>query len=302
MKYWMDWNNYSIYRCVDCQLEATIPLPTHAALYEYYQGADGRDMAKSERWFERVDRAVVYYFERFAEITSEAAPRRMLDLGGGVGYWSAVAQARGVDVCLMDFADDALQFARERLGVKWTVAGDIGRSSDYFSEAEFDFVLARHTIEHMIDPEAYLAHVAKVIRPGGVLELETPNVLGREQFAHPATVLSNYRVIRRSNPQMGAAKARAIAWNKALSGVNPPKHLWGFTLKSLRLMLERQGFDIREVRTEPAGHPELDPLYYDVHGLRTRRGFGVPYYFWERAATAMLRGRGQNLALLAVRR
>lgn len=299
--YMMKWNGYPLYRCTGCGAEAVEPLPTQEQLQEFYQGTSGRDMVRWPRRLKLVDRAMEYYIARCAQLTG-AAPRRFLDLGGGVGYWSAAAQGRGVEACLMDFAEDCLTFAKDTLGVKWTVQGDIGRSGDFFEPATFDMILARHTVEHVLDPHCYVENLAKVIRPGGMLEIETPNVLTREQWSHLAAAASNYRVIRASNPEMSAGRAFGMAMGKAASGVNPPKHLWGFTPDALTRLLERHGFEVKEIHLEPAGDPIFDPLYYDQHALSDRKGLGAPYYFWERATSVFFKGRGQNLAVTALRK
>lgn len=52
------------------------------------------------------------------------------------------------------------------------------RCDDYLAEeARFDVVLARHFIEHVPDPASLTRELIRLLRPGGRLILETPNVL-----------------------------------------------------------------------------------------------------------------------------
>jgi SAM-dependent methyltransferase len=295
------WRGFRLYRCTSCGTESVDPMPSAAELNGFYQGISAKKMVRSEQRQRRVARAMRHYLDRYRQLTGAAAPARFLDLGGGVGYYASAAEREGIQACLMDYAGDALRFARETLRVSWVVEGDIRDCARVFEPASFDLVLARHTIEHVLDPGVFLDGIARVLRDGGVLAIETPNVRSREQFCHLAVMFRSYRVIRDGNGALSAAGALRHAMRKSVSGVNPPKHLWGFTLEGLRLLLERSGFRIVDVHRAVAGHPVFDPLYYDLHRLSTRTGLGIPYYFWERAATPLFRGNGTNLAVLARR-
>lgn len=160
-------------------------------------------------------------------------------------------------------------------------------------------MLARYAIEHILDPSEFITNIAKVLRSGGLVEIETPNVFSREQRCHAKVTAVIYRIMREGNPDMPPLAAIRHALVKSMSGVNPPKHLWGFTAQGLGLLLERSGFEILKVRQATAGHRVFDPLYYDFHRLASRKGLGIPYFFWERITSILMSGRGTNLAVLA---
>lgn len=293
------WQGFQTLRCRGCGTESTDPVPTDAELASFYQGFNSRAMNRWRDKLELVRPAMAAYLDSHRRVTA-SAPRTLLDLGGGVGYWVKAATDMGLRSCLMDVGTDAVAFAREVLELPWVVEGDIREAASLIHDT-FDLVLCRHAIEHVPDPEALLGGIAALVAPDGLLEIETPDAGSREQWAHPVIVARNLTILRRDNPDVPLARLVAWAAAKSMSGVNPPKHLWGFTSRSLCMLLARAGFEVVTTRSEIAGHAIYDPLYWEVNGRATRRGLGVPYYYFERLVAPLFRGRGMNLAILARR-
>jgi SAM-dependent methyltransferase len=97
-----------------------------------------------------------------------------LDAGCGVGYGSAYLGGVARRVVGIDRDADAIAYARERYAqpnVEFRV-GDVLRLN--VGDAEFDAVCSFETIEHVDDADAFVAELARVLRPGGVLVVSTP--------------------------------------------------------------------------------------------------------------------------------
>jgi SAM-dependent methyltransferase len=90
---------------------------------------------------------------------------RVLDVACGTGYGTAMLQAVGVDVSL-----DALRFARRYPAAY--VAADAIRLP--FGRI-FDAVVSFETLEHLPDPERFVAECRRVLKPGGLFLVSTPN-------------------------------------------------------------------------------------------------------------------------------
>ncbi len=296
------WNGFALYRCGKCGTESVDPMPDAEELGVFYQAISAKKMTGWERRLGRVKVAFDGYMDRYRELVGGGNPASFLDVGGGVGYYARAAQDLGIDACLVDWAGDALLFTRRTLGVAKVVRADVQRCGDIFAPGSFDFVLARHTIEHMLDPGLFLRQIATVLRPGGLLRVETPNVASWEQFRHPGVMLESYRLIRSANPKMKISTAAAGTLTKSVSGVNPPKHLWGFTPTGLTMLLLGHGFEVARVERAVAGHSIFDPLYFDLQGERPQTVFSGAHDLWRRAATPLFAGRGTNLAITALRR
>jgi SAM-dependent methyltransferase len=100
---------------------------------------------------------------------------RILDVGCGHGFESARFLAPDRQVFGADYASEAVsaaasRYAPEGLRVAQMDALDLG-----FAAQSFDGACSSHLIEHFTDPEPHVAELARVIRPGGVVCILTPN-------------------------------------------------------------------------------------------------------------------------------
>jgi 2-polyprenyl-3-methyl-5-hydroxy-6-metoxy-1,4-benzoquinol methylase len=143
------------------------------------------------------------------------AGSRLLDIGCGDGAFLHLAQSAGWEVVGIDFDVAAVESARRRgLDVRCqTVEALAGESA-----SPFDAITISHVIEHVHDPADLLRHAFRLLKPGGTLWVDTPNLssIGRVRFGH--------------------------AW----IGLDAPRHLVLFNPVSLRRLLERTGFTILE--------------------------------------------------------
>ena len=292
------WQGYPMGRCESCRSESLASLPTQEQLQHFYQDRSARKMTRWEKRARRVAPAFDAYVELIREVTGEP-PGSFLDLGGGASFYAFAAAKRGIDARVIDLAEDTVAFNRDVLGLAASVQGDVQNCAEALAGQTFDFVLARHVIEHMIDPRAFVANIGRILAPKGLVAIETPNVKSLEQFAHPRIIQLNYQILRRDNPEMSRGRALGAALAKSPTGISPPKHLWGFTLAGLGKMLADAGFELLRHDCAIAGHRVFDPLYYEHQPLSDRTGLGIPYYFWERSVSLLFSGRGSNLAVLA---
>ena len=100
------------------------------------------------------------------EAVAEAAPRRVLEVGCGTGWFSArLARELGVAVVAADQSERMVALAREQ-GVDARVA-DVQDLP--FGDGEFDCVAANWMLYHVPDLDRGLAEIARVLTPGGRL-------------------------------------------------------------------------------------------------------------------------------------
>lgn len=135
---------------------------------------------------------------------------RLLDLGCGNGDFLARAKSIGWDVVGVDFDPTAVTTARERgLDVR------LGGVDELTSETgKFDGITLSHFIEHVHNPTTTLAACHRLLKSGGWLWLETPNL---ESIGHDL-------------------------YGPFWRGLEPPRHLVLFNYASLRRALEEAHF------------------------------------------------------------
>jgi 2-polyprenyl-3-methyl-5-hydroxy-6-metoxy-1,4-benzoquinol methylase len=99
-------------------------------------------------------------------------PLDILDVGCGSGANSVALAAKGHRVKGVDISEAAIE--------KYRAHGFEGRTCDIesgldYPDSSFDVVFCSEVIEHMTSPEILAAEMARVLRPGGLLILSTPN-------------------------------------------------------------------------------------------------------------------------------
>jgi len=139
---------------------------------------------------------------------------RLLDVGCGNGQFLDFARRAGWAVTGVDLDEKAVEAARSRgLDVRH------GGIEVLEGVEQFDGITMGHVIEHVYDPRGLLAKVFALLKPGGWVWIDTPNLdsLGHERYG--------------------------ADWRD----LDPPRHLILFTLDSLRGCLRDAGFEGEEM-------------------------------------------------------
>jgi 2-polyprenyl-3-methyl-5-hydroxy-6-metoxy-1,4-benzoquinol methylase len=144
---------------------------------------------------------------------------RLLDLGGGIGFFADLALERGWDATSFDIDERATAHAASRLGPDraWSVLPED-------AEGTFDAVTIWCVVAHTLNPHLLLDSARKALRPGGVVWITTPNFAFQKKY--------------------GAIRLRA---GKPLPFLTDD-HLGQFTPTALRELVGRHAF------TDPTYH------------------------------------------------
>lgn len=114
------------------------------------------------------------HLARYLLAAQLAAGRRVLDVACGEGYGTAMLAHGGATSAVgVDVDGPTVKRAAARYRCEFRQADVVALP---FGDGAFDLVVSFETIEHVSDPEAALAELARVLVPGGLLMASTPNI------------------------------------------------------------------------------------------------------------------------------
>ena len=210
----------TLWECARCGLLAVKPQPSGRAQDAFYQRPGYREAACG-RGPVRDPRRL----SRHLALVNRLGRGRLLDVGCGEGAFLHRAAHAGWEVLGVERSRQAAAYARRMHGLPVVCGDEATLPAD---AGPFDVVTMFDVIEHLPDPLATLRRLAGALRPGGRLVVSTPNAAG-------ASPRLTYWLFCRT---LGA-------WDHA----TPPGHLFQFTTRTLRALVERAGFECRSATT-----------------------------------------------------
>lgn len=196
------------------------------------------DRAYESRRLARVERA----------IGRAVGGARVLDVGCGTGGFSVLAEEAGAEVWSVDASPEAATLAASRTACGRVVVATA--ESLPLVSAGFDLVYCYSTLEHLGDAARAVREMVRVLRPGGLLYLHTPNRWGCFE--------GHYKVFwipglpRRLSRAYLAARGRPTAFLATLRLL---------TLAECRTLVERAGARVIRVMRDDAERPVGGPLW-----------------------------------------
>jgi SAM-dependent methyltransferase len=188
-----------------------------------------------------LDRASAPLFDR---ARAEGRRPRALDVGCATGALLASLRDSGWEPQGVEISEAQARYGEGRYGLP-IFAGTLEAAS--FPGGSFDLVHASHLIEHLNSPAAFLDEAARVLAPGGLLALTTPNADGLQ------------------------AKLFGPRWRSAIYD-----HLYLFSRRTLRALLESRRFAVVAGVTWGGWPRGMRPAFVKkpMDSLAKRLGFG----------------------------
>jgi len=238
---------FSLLKCLRCKhvfLQGKFTLKLLLELYSDFYPRSTYSEENYQPYYEVS--GVKAWFDGEMSSTFRWVPRnvRVLDIGCGFGESLGYHQSRGCEVFGVE-ADENIR----RVANKYGYNVHVGLfDPNIYQENYFDYVTMSQVIEHVTDPVHTLQGIKRILKPGGLAILSSPNVNG-----WGAKFFGRYW----------------INWHA-------PYHLQFFTRQSMQLAIEQSGLVIENTRTIT---PSVWLHYQWVH-LITYPNEGVESVFW----------------------
>ncbi len=198
--------------CPACGLHVLWPMPSLEDLKTYYP-PDYHGFHTSEAGIISYLYRLVYYcrFKEYERLIGKSG--RLIDVGcGDAPYFDLLKeQCPKIDSTGVEFKDEIATRGREK--GRNIITGTL---MDIDAEETFDLVIMNNLIEHVIDPVEELKKAWAVLKPGGYIILETPNIASLD-----------YKLTK-----------------KFWGGLHVPRHTYLFSPFSLKLLASQTGFKI----------------------------------------------------------
>ena len=203
----------SFVRCNACTLMLINPpsnLASSTATYDenysqaYIRKAD-KKLRRCAGWVTRVRRRFV-------------ASGRWLDVGCSAGFVVKAAADHGFDAHGVEVEAAAVEYGRDILKLKNLRCGFL--EDQGYADSYFDVISLYDVIEHVPDLNRLVTELARILTPGGVIEIRTPSV-GHWQTPRDLST-----------------------WKE----VKPSEHLYYFSFSTLKTLFENHGLSVRHKR------------------------------------------------------
>lgn len=116
------------------------------------------------------------HLARYRAVAAHCAGKEVLDAGCGLGYGTVMLAANAARATGLDLDPEAIAEARNRAGSGTSAEFTQGSILELpFEDDSFDLATCFEAIEHLPDHERALDELHRVLRPGGLLAVSSPN-------------------------------------------------------------------------------------------------------------------------------
>jgi len=244
---------FNLYRCNSCGLIFVWPQPSEKVFLSLYSSSDG------------------YYLDTPADLSLTSSARAdvvdkllrsagikkgsFLDVGCASGALIFHLKEKGWDVSGIEINSGAVQIAQKN---NLQVIEKKFQNHPY-ENGTFDVIHMGDVIEHCDSPNQVLSIAHALLKKSGALILRTPN--------------ADCSFAQRSLP---VAKFLRLPWPHS----EAPYHLFDFTVNSLRILLEKHGFEISHIdceRTSRFAYIIGGMGYFDEMKRRIKKNYQKKY-------------------------
>tara|TARA_Y100001936_G_C16075399_1_gene673675 strand:- start:406 stop:1338 length:933 start_codon:yes stop_codon:yes gene_type:complete len=221
-------DNFSYCQCNKCKLNFISPRLTLSEINKIYEvGYDSKNLHKPPPH----DFSLYSLF--FKTIEKYRLNNQLLDVGCFRGDILFGAKQKSWDVHGIEISEKAAEYGK----INYDIDINIGSLFDAKYDSNFfDVISMFDVIEHLSDPSSYLYEINRILRPGGVLYVDTPNFNSINRYIF-----------------------------KEQWSVFFPWHLYYFTPNSLINICHKNSLIVKKVITEDWGPISTNNVYHSLN-------------------------------------
>jgi SAM-dependent methyltransferase len=202
------------YQCQNCCVFFLNPQPTLATLKEQYTRQGLLDTGPASAWFKHNKFYLKeIYRGRLRDVRRYKTQGDLLDLGCGMGDFCGVAREAGFNVFGTEFSDTYADHTKKTVGITEIFIGRLQEIN--FSNQKFDVITLWHVLEHLPDPFETLVCLRTLLKPGGVVAIEVPNIEQKRKRPMYLSDIEDYPIDRLEHLFYYSGRAMQNACTKA---------------------------------------------------------------------------------------
>ncbi len=169
---------FRVRRCADCSFVYVTPRVPDEDLHRIYGDDYFQSDCPSDYGYGGYLEDIACHRRTFRKkadfVTRFKTGGRMLEIGAAGGFFLDEMSRRGFEVEGIELSPRACAFAREQLGIE-TIHNERLEDLD-LEEGGYDLLVLFDVIEHLSDPFGALSDLRRLLKPDGVMVLQTQNV------------------------------------------------------------------------------------------------------------------------------
>ncbi|MBU1299988.1 MAG: class I SAM-dependent methyltransferase [Bacteroidetes bacterium] len=213
-------------KCNDCTLIYQDPQPSYEYLKDLYSEkyyvneTEPTDSVGYQNYTDEYTKLIALDFYKLLEKYKHTNSKYILDIGCATGNFLEIAKYKGWDVTGIEISEWSSNIGKSKgLNIYPKLLHECNFESNYF-----DVITMFDVIEHFQNPVKEIIEIHRILKPNGILIIETPNI---ESFT------------------------TKFIYGKGSDLVKPNAHLVLLSSKTIKLLLVKHGFKIINIKKIP---------------------------------------------------
>ena len=219
---------FTIWQCANCSLRFTQDAPVQNDIGAYYQSASyishsNTNKGVINKLYHAVRSFTLRSKKKLVEENTESKKGNLLDMGAGTGAFATVMKKSGWNVTALEPDKTARANAKKEFNI------ELQPSEILFNlhPDSFTVITLWHVLEHVHELHRYFEAFFSLLKQEGTLIIAVPNYTSCD----------------------------ATEYSGAWAAYDVPRHLYHFSPKSMKLLLEKHNFKLKKIQ----------PMWFDSY-------------------------------------